>query len=189
MTGQTQAVLTMTQAEPVATGDGLTFDVDMRDRRWQPALAGLDAQAHFLWQALALPAGEVCLVLADDGLLAALNESYRDKTGPTNVLSFPALDVTPDDCDKLPDGAVLGDIVMSYDRMAEEAAAAGLAFDAHAAHLLAHGLLHLLGHDHQDAAEAARMEGLESRLMLAAGYADPYADSHADPHAARETGP
>lgn len=165
----------MTQTDPAADSGGLTFDVELRDRRWQPALAGLEAQARFLWQALALPACEICLVLGDDALLAALNESYRGKSGPTNVLSFPALDLVPSDIAGLPAGTVLGDIVMSYDRLAAEAAAAGLPLAAHAAHLLAHGFLHLLGHDHQKDDEAQAMEELESELMLAAGFADPYA--------------
>lgn len=167
-----------------AAEGGLTLDVDMRVRSWRPLHDDLTTQAGHVWQQLGLPAAEACLVLADDALLAELNARYRGKQGPTNVLSFPAHDFAAPvaAAADLPVGAVLGDVVMSFERLAAEAEAGGLAPAAHARHLLTHGLLHLLGHDHQDDAEAAVMEGLESRLMLAAGLADPYA---AHPEAGR----
>lgn len=157
---------------------GLTLDIDMRAAAWQPFLDDLRAHAGFLAAALALPPVEVSLVLGDDALLATLNGQYRNKTGPTNVLSFPALDLPPyTDRQATPGlfaGALLGDIVMSFDTLAREAQAGGISLSAHGLHLFTHGLLHLLGHDHMADDEAAIMEALETKLMLAAGLADPY---------------
>lgn len=166
-------------AEPDSPGllqEGLTLDIDRRAAEWQPFIADIEAHAAFLAQALALPPVEISLVLGDDALLAQLNEAYRDKPGPTNVLSFPAMDLDPSDrAAALLPGSLLGDIVMSFDTLAREAHAGGKSLTSHALHLLTHGLLHLLGHDHMEEAEAARMEGLESELLMAAGLDDPYA--------------
>lgn len=173
-------------AEPEPDSPALLLDIDCRDARWDALVDGLAAHAVFVWADLALPAAEASLVLGDDALLSALNMSYRDKQGPTNVLSFAAQDfAVPADGAALKkltanyaaqDEIVplLGDIIMSYDRLAAEAETQGKALTAHAAHLLTHGLLHLLGHDHQDDSEAVVMEGLETKLMRAAGFDDPY---------------
>ena len=171
--------------DPEPDSRGLQLDIELRDARWQSLVAELSAHAAFVWQQLGLvdaaPQTEAALVLADDATLAQLNTAYRDKTGPTNVLSFPAYDsASVLDAAALaalaePFGLVsLGDIVISYDRLSDEAAAQDKPVAAHAAHLLTHGLLHLLGHDHQEEGPAELMETLESRLMLAAGFADPY---------------
>jgi probable rRNA maturation factor len=111
--------------------------------------------------------GEVCVRLVDEAESAQLNGQYRSKTGPTNVLSFPA------EID-LPDVRVWGDIVVCVPLVHAEAAAQGKAVGAHFAHLVVHGVLHLLGYDHQDGAEADRMESLEKRLLGRFGIADPY---------------
>ena len=154
---------------------GLTLDIDMRAASWQPFIADIKTHAAYLATALALPPVELSLVLGDDDLLAALNADYRDKTGPTNVLSFPALDLQPDAASSgLFAGALLGDIVMSFDTLAREAQEGGISLTAHSLHLFTHGLLHLLGHDHMAEDEAARMEALETKLLMAAGLDDPY---------------
>ena len=169
---------------PTVDDAGLTLDIDMRADGWQPFVADLQAHAAYLAAALALPPVEVSLVLGDDDLLATLNDTYRDKTGPTNVLSFPALDLTPQmdraETDGLFAGALLGDIVMSFDTLAREAQEGGISLTAHALHLFTHGLLHLLGHDHMAEDEAVRMERLETELLLAAGLDDPYAARNGD---------
>ena len=160
---------------PALRDTGLTLDIDLRAAAWQPFVADIQTHAAFLATALALPPVEVSLVLGDDALLAALNAEYRAKTGPTNVLSFPALDLLPDAPPSgLFAGALLGDIVMSFDTLAREAQDGGISLSAHSLHLFTHGLLHLLGHDHMAEEEAARMEGLETKLLLAAGLDDPY---------------
>ena len=97
-----------------------------------------------------------------------LNAAYRGKDAPTNVLSFPA---------DLPEAvglALLGDIVICAPLVAEEARAQGKAERAHWAHLTVHGVLHLLGHDHQSDDEAAAMEALETGILASLGFPDPY---------------
>ena len=97
-----------------------------------------------------------------------LNEQWRGKQGPTNVLSFPSegLDeIAPD---------LIGDIVICAPVVAEEARQQGKALQAHWAHMVIHGILHLLGHDHQTADEAAVMEQMETDILQDFGYPDPY---------------
>ncbi len=99
----------------------------------------------------------------------ALNRDYRGKDRPTNVLSFPA---------ELPPGIelpLLGDIVICAPLVEEEARAQGKPARHHWAHLTVHGVLHLLGHDHVEEAEAEAMEALEARLLGELGIPDPYA--------------
>lgn len=155
----------------------LVLDIDIRTQAWQPLIADLRAHADYLVDALALPPVEISLVLGNDALLASLNETYRDKAGATNVLSFPALDLAPQDLAGLVPGSLLGDIVMSFDTLAREAQTGKLSLTAHALHLFTHGVLHLLGHDHLYDAQAAEMEALESRLLTAIGLADPYMEA------------
>lgn len=161
-------------AEP--DSPAITLDIDVRAEAWRPFIADLRAHADYLARALGLPCVELSLVLGDDALLAQLNETYRDKAGPTNVLSFPALDMAADAAGALMTGALLGDIVMSFDTLAREAEAGEKSLTAHALHLLTHGFLHLLGHDHMEDAQAHRMERLETELLVAVGLADPYGE-------------
>lgn len=129
--------------------------------------AGLDRAGY---------AVEVAVRLADDAEVRTLNAQYRGKDAPTNVLSFPM--VQPDLIQTLgnsDDGEVLlGDIILAYETVATEAAAKDIDVAAHATHLIAHGLLHLLGYDHGDDAAAAHMEGLETAALARLGIADPY---------------
>lgn len=100
---------------------------------------------------------------------AALNERYRGRQGATNVLSFPA--ELPPELEDLP---LLGDIVICAPLVEEEAEAQGKDPVAHWAHLVVHGVLHLLGYDHVDEDDAERMESLETRLLRELGFPDPY---------------
>jgi probable rRNA maturation factor len=97
-----------------------------------------------------------------------LNARYRGKDAATNVLSFPA-EVPPEI-----DLPLLGDIVICAPVVADEAERQGKPAEAHWAHLTIHGVLHLLGHDHEEPAQAAAMESLEIRLLDSLGIADPY---------------
>jgi len=106
--------------------------------------------------------GELCLVLADDRLQRTLNRRFRGKDRSTNVLSF----------DGAPDG--LGDVVLALETVQAEADAQGKSLADHVAHLVVHGVLHLMGHDHVGAAEARRMERLESAILTGLGIGDPY---------------
>jgi len=130
--------------------------------------AGLDRAGY---------AVEVAVRLSDDAEVRTLNAQYRHKDVATNVLSFPM--VQPDLVETLAnsdDGEVLlGDIILAFETVAAEAIAKGIDVDAHATHLIAHGLLHLLGYDHGDDAAAAHMEGLETAALARLGLADPYA--------------
>ena len=107
--------------------------------------------------------------IVDREEMRALNIRYRGKDSATNVLSFPA--EVPAEVD-LP---LLGDIVLCAPLVADEAQAQDKPVEAHWAHLTVHGVLHLLGHDHQDARDAEAMEGLEVRILESLGIGDPYA--------------
>lgn len=121
---------------------------------------------------------EVAVRLTGDAEVRALNAQYRHQDKPTNVLSFPM--VQPDLLDGLAnsdDGEVLlGDIVLAFETCAAEAVAKGIPLADHARHLIAHGLLHLLGLDHADDAAALHMEALETAALETLGLADPYAE-------------
>lgn len=121
---------------------------------------------------------EVAVRFTDDATVHALNRDYRDKDKPTNVLSFPMLE--PDEVDALEEGVqpevLLGDIVLAAQTCAREAMDKGIDVTAHATHLVVHGMLHLLGYDHLDDAEADAMEAIERRILSSLGLDDPYDD-------------
>jgi probable rRNA maturation factor len=114
---------------------------------------------------------EVSLVLTDDAHIRELNAAWRGKDKPTNVLSFPAN--PPAKGNRLP--PLLGDIVIAEETVAREAALENKLFDHHLTHLIIHGLLHLVGHDHEGDAEAELMEGIERRALARLAISDPYA--------------
>ena len=103
-------------------------------------------------------------MLCDGPTIRRINQKWRGKDKPTNVLSFPLHEL--DEGGDPPEGPV-GDIVLSLRVVGREAKAQGLTFDFHATHLLVHGLLHLLGYDHEKLAEAERMEAEERRILNA----------------------
>jgi probable rRNA maturation factor len=104
------------------------------------------------------------ILLTDDAKLQSLNLDFRGKDKPTNVLSFPAEGAN----------AYLGDIAVAFGVTSREAGKAGKPFSAHATHLVVHGVLHLLGYDHERAAEARIMEPLEIAILAELGIANPY---------------
>lgn len=116
---------------------------------------------------------ELAVLLTDDVAVRALNRTFRGKDAPTDVLSFPAGPRprgVPPDC-----SWPLGDIAIALETAARDAAAAGKPLAEHLAHLVVHGTLHLLGHDHEEPCAAAAMESLERRILAGLGIADPYA--------------
>ena len=120
---------------------------------------------------------EVAVRLTSDAEVHVLNRQYRHKDRPTNVLSFPM--VQPDLLDTVTqnsdDGEViLGDIVLAHGVCAAEALERHIRVEDHAAHLIVHGTLHLLGYDHQGDAEAEAMEAMERAALAALGLHDPY---------------
>lgn len=141
----------------------------------------IDAEQMRLWATQTLQ----CLTPGCDFELAVrvvdeiegrhLNATFRQKDYPTNVLSFPA-DMT------LPDGPqILGDIALCFPVITAEATAQNKRIDAHCAHLIVHGILHLLGYDHQTEAEATEMERQEIGILEKLGYANPYRSEDISP--------
>lgn len=133
---------------------------------------------------------EISLLATDDTAIAALNTAFRERAGPTNVLSWPAEDLgsgVPGAAPDLPvpgvDGMIaLGDIAIAYGTCAVEAATGEIPLEDHVTHLIVHGTLHLLGYDHTHDADAGRMERLEIEILGKMGIDDPYRDrTAADP--------
>ena len=115
---------------------------------------------------------EVGVRLVDDGAIRGLNRDWRGRDKPTNVLSFPLGEPVPVGDPALP--WLIGDIVMSFDTVVAEAERDGKPLDHHVAHLAIHATLHLIGHDHEDEAEAEAMEAAEVKLLAGLGIPDPY---------------
>ncbi len=125
---------------------------------------------------LANPRLVVSLLFTSDGEVHSLNREWRGRDKPTNVLSFPMLE-RAELLSLAADGppVMLGDIALAAETCAREAADKGITLEAHAAHLIVHGLLHLAGHDHVDSdTEAEQMEALETAILAKLGIADPY---------------
>lgn len=151
----------------VAEG-GLEVEVTMTSPLWA-GCRELLSRALILAAAEEGAAGSVSLLLADDSAVAALNAQFRDKPGPTNVLSFPAHPVAAGSA------GWLGDIALAAETIVKEADFQGKRFEHHAAHLAVHGFLHLLGYDHEEPGEAEQMEARERAILRRLGIADPYA--------------
>lgn len=115
-------------------------------------------------------AAELSILLTNDAEQKELNAQWRGKDSATNVLSFPQIE--PGD----PVIGILGDITLARETLIREAEEQGVSFEAHFAHLVVHGFLHILGHDHLDDDEAAVMEGLETAILATLGIDDPYAE-------------
>jgi probable rRNA maturation factor len=111
-------------------------------------------------------------VLADDQLLRSLNRTYRGKDSPTNVLSFPFKGLPIEERPKY-----LGDVVLAAETVTREALDQGIPFLHHTQHLVIHGVLHLLGFDHETEADAVVMERIETEVLAGLGIADPYSVS------------
>ncbi|MDT0174617.1 rRNA maturation RNase YbeY [Pantoea sp. RRHST58] len=120
------------------------------------------------------PESEVTIRLVDEAESHELNLTYRGKDKPTNVLSFP-FEAPPGI--ELP---LLGDLIICRQVVEQEAEEQGKSVEAHWAHMVVHGTLHLLGYDHIEDSEAEEMEGIETEIMLALGYPDPYISEKED---------
>ncbi len=122
---------------------------------------------------------EVAVRLTDDEEVQRLNRDYRQKDKPTNVLSFPMLAAAdvPIALARAESDILLGDLALAAETIAAEAGEKGISVADHVAHLLIHGTLHLLGHDHAEDASAEAMETLETRILAGLGIPDPYLES------------
>jgi probable rRNA maturation factor len=152
----------MTSAQPKARIEFVLEDTNWRQTGLRPALRRAAARALAHEGA----AGAVTILLSDDAALKRLNRDFRGKNKPTNVLSFPAVDN--------PEGH-LGDLALAFGVTAGEAEAGGKSLTDHASHLVVHGVLHILGYDHETDAQAGIMEPLETEILAGLGIADPYA--------------
>ena len=140
---------------------------------------GVPCRADFRrWLRAAEPgAARITVRLVDEAEGRELNRDYRGKDYATNVLTFAyaegeALPGVPDQAE---DGPLAGDLVLCVPVVVREAAAQGKTLEAHFAHLVVHGMLHLQGFDHENEVEAAEMEALETSILRTLGYADPHA--------------
>ena len=135
------------------------------------ALARRAVDAVFAETGQAAPEeAELSLLFTDDAHIRVLNRDWRAKDRPTNVLSFPAFDVTPGD----PVPPMLGDVALAFETVRSEAELEDKPFDHHLMHLIVHGVLHLLGHDHEEDGEAEAMEALERAILARLAIPDPY---------------
>jgi len=164
---------------PLPEGQGLCLDISEEDRAWAD-LSNLDRAIRRVGAALARhPAGagvrcrEATIVLGSDRLLFRLNASYRGKAAATNVLSFPFRPRAARADQEA--NRYLGDVVLAAETIAREAAERRIEPIAHVQHLVLHGLLHLIGYDHESEAEAVQMEQLETEILTRLGLQDPYA--------------
>ena len=143
------------------------IEIEVEAEAWTGALPETEAVVDRAAKAaLGAVEGDIVVLLTDDESVRELNARFRDKDRPTNVLSFPA-----------PENAAphLGDIVLAYGVCATEAEAQGKTLADHLSHLVVHGVLHLLGRDHEDDGEAEEMEAEEREILAGIGVADPYA--------------
>jgi probable rRNA maturation factor len=142
------------------------IEVEIEDEAWTAALPDAVAVVQrSAAVALGTVEGDVVVLLTDDAAVQEINARFRDRDQPTNVLSFPAAESA---------APHLGDLVLAHGVCAAEAAAQGKTLADHLTHLTVHGVLHLLGRDHVDEAEAEAMEAEERTLLASLGVADPY---------------
>ena len=166
------------------TGDIGEITVSLVAPGWESALPDAEALARRAAEAALAaacpdigPAG-IAVVLADDRTLKDLNRDWRGKDAPTNVLSFPASDIAEGARPETPEDGMpleLGDIILARETCLAEAAAQKKPLADHVGHLVVHGVLHLVGYDHEAEAAAERMERLETRILASLGIPDPYA--------------
>lgn len=154
--------------------------ISLRDSAWSTALpeaavVARRAAAAALEAAPALSGQvELGVVLADDAFVRTLNRDYRGQDRATDVLSFPVHE--PPQLDRPPGEMplMLGDVVLARETVQRDSASAGVGLADRVSHLVVHGVLHLLGHDHDEPDAERRMRALESRTLLALGLCDPY---------------
>lgn len=149
------------------------IEIEVEAEDWTDAIEDVEVVVERgAMAALGTASGGVIILLTDDGTVQDLNARFRGKDRPTNVLSFPAADMP---------GAgpqPLGDIVLAYGVCAAEAADQGKALSSHLTHLVVHGVLHLLGRDHEAESDAEAMEAEERAILAGLGISDPYELPH-----------
>ena len=151
------------------------IDIEIEDAAWRTALPQAEALVQASAEATLASEGALgeglSLLLTDDEAVRRLNARFRQQDKPTNVLSFPA----PQNPERF-----LGDVALAFGVCAREAQEQGKPLAHHLQHLVAHGVLHLLGYDHMNDAEAEEMEGLERAVLAGLGIPDPYVAGEGD---------
>lgn len=155
----------------------MNYQIDIESNSQSQQVPSTEKIEYWITSALEsqqLTAAEVSVYIVDEAESQELNSQYRNKDKPTNVLSFPA------DLHEEIDIPLLGDLVICAPIVERETQEQGKTLDAHWAHMLVHGTLHLLGFDHIDDAEAEIMEAIETKLITAMNYPDPYTETIAE---------
>lgn len=169
---------------------GLDVEVVLQDHGWLPLCEDVETTTRkiaavvgdYVEEFKCLPRlAEVAVVLGGDDFIRDLNRQYRGVDAATNVLAFEQRSTDPgwpaaSTAEGCGSPMPLGDVVLARETVEREASAQGKRFSDHFSHLLVHGLLHLVGYDHQVAAEAQRMESVERAVLARVGIADPYRD-------------
>jgi len=154
----------------------LDLTIVLETSRWTDVLPNYETMIQMVVSETLITLGQIdqpkaaSIVLADDEFLQKYNLQFRGKDKPTNVLSFPA-DKSMHFVDNIDN---MGDILISLNTLESEAAEQEKSFENHFKHMLVHGILHLLGYDHQEDNEAEKMETLEITILLTLGVANPY---------------
>lgn len=154
------------------------IDISAESEGWA-RISGVEACVRRAAEAAMLngeaPPSEISVVLSDDEHMRELNKHHRNMDKPTNVLSFPPARMKP------PAGSprFLGDIVLALETVEREAREEAKPLENHISHLVVHGVLHLLGYDHEDEEEAEMMENREREILEGLGIPDPYAERDA----------
>lgn len=145
----------------------IALDMRIEDDAWNAVegIADICARAFEVAARTSGEQGEVSLLLTGDDAMRVLNRDWRGKDKPTDVLSFESAQE---------DRPFLGDIAVGFGVASRDAETKRIKLDQHLSHLLIHGFLHLLGHDHIDDTQAAEMEALEVEALASLGWPDPY---------------
>jgi probable rRNA maturation factor len=143
------------------------IEVVVDEPLWRASVADVEAVVETAATAALVgrSVGEVAVLLAGDVAVKTLNQRFRGKDAATNVLSFPAAAGS---------GSHLGDVALAFGVCEREARAQGKRLEDHLRHLVVHGVLHLIGYDHEHTGEAEAMEALERSVLIPLGVADPY---------------
>lgn len=154
-------------------------DIVIEDERWLDVdLQGMaERAAAAATRHMGIDEVEIVVMGCDDARIAALNDHFRGKAKPTNVLSWPSVEPAPRQPGEVPvppETDELGDIAISFDTCKAEAEAQGKPFADHVTHLLVHAILHLAGYDHEAEADAETMEDAERSILASLGIPDPY---------------
>lgn len=149
------------------------IDISIECADWETEIPDIDthirqtADAVLKTMEINDQATELSVVLSSDSFIQVLNKQWRGKDKPTNVLSFPQ-----------DEPELMGDVILAFQTVKREADEQNKRFEDHTKHLIVHGILHLLGHDHEKDEEAEEMEALEIEILNALGVKNPYESGH-----------